>query len=143
MFENKSTVSLFFERLTPEASRRVSYLKDVPYNEIKVKIEKANVVVLPSFAEAFPMTWLETLSMEKALVSSNIGWAKELMVDKTTGFTVKPRDHETFAAKIITLLKHPELCDKFGKAGRERVIDKFSSEKVTQQNIEFYKSVIN
>ena len=64
------------------------------------------------------------------------------MVDNETGFTVNPKNHEDFALKIIKLLDDSKLCESFGKAGRQRVIDRFSSEKVTKQNIEFYKSVI-
>lgn len=143
VFTKTSTIELFYNLLTPEAKTRVKHIKEVPYHEIKNYISKANIVVLPSFAEAFPMTWLETLAMEKALVSSNIGWANELMVDNKTGFTVSPKNHEEFAERIIELLNDKQLCESFGKAGRQRVIEKFSAEKITNQNIEFYKAVIN
>ena len=143
VFTKTSTIELFYNLLTPEAKTRVKHIKEVPYHEIKNYISKANIVVLPSFAEAFPMTWLETLAMEKALVSSNIGWANELMVDNKTGFTVSPKNHKEFAERIIELLNDNQLCESFGKAGRQRVIEKFSAEKITNQNIEFYKAVIN
>ena len=142
VFTNKSTIKLLNDLLSAKAKASTTHLSEVPYQDIKRYVSKANLVVLPSFAEAFPMTWIETLSMEKALVSSNIGWAKELMVDNETGFTVNPKNHEDFALKIIKLLDDSKLCESFGKAGRQRVIDRFSSEKVTKQNIEFYKSVI-
>jgi len=143
VFANTSTIQLFYDLLSPKAKASVTHLQEVSYNEIKGYIQQANVVVLPSFAEAFPMTWLETLAMEKPLVSSNIGWANELMVNNTTGFTVDPRNHEEFASKIIELLEKPNLCESFGKAGRLRVIENFSAQKITNQNIKFYKSVIN
>ena len=143
VFTKTSTIQLFYDLLSPEARASVTHLQEVPYNKIKYYIHKANVVVLPSFAEAFPMTWLETLALEKPLVSSNIGWANELMVNNSTGFTVDPRNHEEFALKIIELLESPKLCEAYGKAGRLRVIENFSAQKITNQNIEFYKSVIN
>ncbi|TJY32906.1 glycosyltransferase family 4 protein [Pontimicrobium aquaticum] len=143
IFTKVSTIQLFYDLLSPKARVSVTHLQEVPYHEIKSYIQHANVVVLPSFAEAFPMTWLETLAMEKPLVSSNIGWANELMVGDTTGFTVNPRNHEEFASKIIELLENPKLCKSFGEAGRLRVIENFSAQKITNQNIEFYKSVIN
>ncbi len=142
VFTKTSTLQLFYDVLTPEAKTSVKHLNEVPYKEIKGYINKANIIVLPSFAEAFPMTWLETLAMEKALISSNIGWANELMVDNQTGFTVNPKDHNAFSLKIIELLDNPKLCKEFGRAGRKRVIEKFSAQKITNQNIEFYKSVI-
>ena len=143
VFEKTSTVRLFFDKLSSKAKVNVTYVPEVPYHEIKKHIAEAQIIVLPSFAEAFPMTWLETLALEKPLVSSNIGWANELMVNNSTGFTVDPKNHEVFASKIIELLENSDLCKAFGKAGRLRVIEKFSVKKITNQNIEFYKSVIN
>lgn len=143
VFEKTSTIQLFYDLLNPEARKSVTHLNEVPYKSIKEIIGKANIVVLPSFAEAFPMTWLETLAMEKALVSSNIGWANEMMIDNETGFTVNPKNHEEFADKTLRLLDSKELCEAFGKAGRLQVIEKFSADIITNQNIEFYKSVIN
>lgn len=143
VFTQKSTWSLFQETLSPKAKQCVTHLKEVPYQAIKTYIAQAQVVVLPSFAEAFPMTWLETLAMEKPLVSSNIGWAKELMIDGKTGYTINPKHHKVFAAKLVELLSDKNKCRAFGKAGRQHVIEQFSVERVTKQNIELYKSIIN
>ncbi len=137
-----STLALFKEILTASAREQVIWKGNLPYPEIICELHKAKVVVLPSFAEALPMTWLEAMAMEKALVTSNIGWAKEVMVDGETGFTVDPKDHELYAARIIELLMNPDLTKKMGKAARERVLKKFSTEVVVERNIEFYERVI-
>ena len=141
-FENKSTLDLFFERLTENAKSKVTHLQEVPYKEIKYYIAKAQVVVLPSLAEAFPMTWLETLVMEKALVASNIGWATELMEDEKTGYLVNPLNHEEFSNKIVTLLKDEEKNKRFGNNGRAHVISNFSTSVVLEKNINLYKSLL-
>jgi len=143
IFEKKSTYSMFYELLSDEAKQKTKHIKAVPYEEVKKHIAQANVIVLPSFAEAFPMTWLETLAMEKALVSSDIGWAKELMVDQKTGFTVNPKNHKLYADKIVDLLENPNLCKEFGKSGRQRITNHFSTDVITNQNIEFYKETIS
>ncbi len=142
IFEKRSTLELLMDDLNDTAKERVNYLRAVPYHEVKQHIAEANVIVLPSFAEAFPMTWLETLAMEKALVSSDVGWAKELMVDGETGFTVDPRNHKEYADRIVSLLANPDLSEQMGKVGRQRVIKHFSTEEITRQNREFYKSLI-
>ena len=106
------------------------------------QIATANVVVLPSFAEALPMTWLEAMAMEKALVTSDVGWAKEVMVNGLTGFTVDPKDHQEYAGKVLKLLNDPALALKMGKAAREQVVAKFSSEVVVGRNIGFYEGIL-
>ena len=139
--DNKSTLELFREKLSPEAKKQIQHNPGVAYEKIREYIASAAVIVLPSFAEALPMTWLEAMAMEKALVTSNIGWAEELMIDGKTGYTEDPTNHLAYAEKIIKLLQDPDLAQQMGKAAREQVLRKFSTEVVVRQNIEFYTSL--
>ena len=88
------------------------------------------------------MTWLEAMAMEKALVTSGIGWAKEVMINGNTGFTVDPKDHQKYAAKVLQLLNDPALALETGKAAREQVVAKFSSQVVVERNIGFYEGIV-
>ncbi|SDL41872.1 Glycosyltransferase involved in cell wall bisynthesis [Salinimicrobium catena] len=139
----RSTKELMEKEFSPEALKRVKWRGPMPYDRVLKEIAQAHVVVLPSFAEALPMTWIEAMAMEKALVTSDIGWAKEVMIDGETGFTVDPKEHEQYAAKILRLLKDPSLTKKMGKAARERVLEKFSTEVVVEKNITFYEGVVS
>lgn len=142
VFEHRSTLDLFYDLISVEAKQQVTYLPEVSYAEVKKYIATSQVIVLPSFAEAFPMTWLEALAMEKPLISSNVGWANELMIDGKTGYTVNPKNHIDFASKLVELLKDDNKCVSFGKEGRKHVKAKFSTEIITLQNINFYKTII-
>ncbi len=142
IFEGKSTLELFDQKLTDAARKQVQHLSAVPYEKIRDYIASAGVVVLPSFAEALPMTWLEAMAMEKALVTSNIGWAKEVMIDGKTGYKEDPKNHTAYAEKILELLNNPQLADKMGEAAREQVVKKFSTEVVVSQNINFYEELV-
>ncbi|SDS01116.1 glycosyltransferase family 4 protein [Gramella sp. MAR_2010_147] len=143
IFEKRSTLEIFREKLTEIAEPKVKYLGAVSYDEVKSHIMSAKVVVLPSFAEALPMTWLEAMAMEKALVTSDIGWAKEVMIDGKTGFTVSPENHQLYAEKIIELLRDSDLCKKLGKNARIKVMNDFSSDLIADRNIDYYNSVIS
>ena len=138
----KSTKALFMEKLDRETAKNVIWTGSLPYEKVKEEISKAAVVVFPSFAEALPMTWLEAMAMEKALATSNIGWAKEVMIDGTTGFTIDPRDHKAYSEKVLTILNDPALAQQMGKATRERVLEKFSTEVVVEENVGFYEGVV-
>jgi L-malate glycosyltransferase len=137
-----STKQLILDKLSPAAIENTKWLDMLPYEKVLAQIATANVVVLPSFAEALPMTWLEAMAMEKALVTSNIGWAKEVMIDELTGFTVDPKDHQAYANKVLQLLNNHALANKMGKAARKQVITKFSADIVSIRNIEFYKKIV-
>lgn len=141
--ENRSTLKIVQEHLSKEALSNIYHLPEVSYNEIRKYIAKSEIVVLPSFAEALPMTWLETMAMEKPFVSSNVGWANEMMINEVTGFTVNPKMHTNFAEKISWLLENPERAKEMGENARKRVERKFSSDVVANKSLKFYQEIIN
>jgi glycosyltransferase involved in cell wall biosynthesis len=120
----------------------VSYLGAVPYDEIKNQISRATVCVFPTFAEALPVSWIEAMALEKPIVASNIGWAPEVIDDGVNGFLVHPKDHLQYAAKIIHLMEDSDLQKEFGSAAKKKVSEKFSIQKVAQQSLVFYQSLI-
>lgn len=140
--EKKSTKSLIKETLNKEVLKNVSFIQEVPYDQVHKHIAQAGLVCLPSYAEAFPMTWLEAMAMEKALVTSNVGWAKEMMVDGETGYTVHPSEHALMAERIATLLNNPELAKNMGRNARVRVCNLFAAERVVEKNIDFYSKLL-
>lgn len=136
---NSSTWQMMKVLFSDQALKHVKYLGLVPYNQIKEKIQDATVCVFPSFAEAFPVSWLEAMAMEKPIVASNIGWANELIDDGENGFLADPKNHEDFAIKIINLLKNEKLCFEITKQARKKIEESFDVKVLTRQNIRFYK----
>ena len=137
-----STQAMIQQLMTPQTRAQTQFLGALPYDQIQQEIAKATIVVLPSFAEALPMTWLEAMAMEKALVTSDIGWAKEVMVDGETGFTVHPNNHQLYADRVLALLQNAMLRKTFGINARTRVKAKFSTKVVTAENIKFYQKIL-
>ncbi|MEC4004396.1 glycosyltransferase family 4 protein [Flavobacterium sp. SUN052] len=125
-----------------EAFKNVSYLGAVPYSEMKKQIEKATVCIFPTFAEALPVSWLEAMAMQKAVVASSVGWAPEIIEDGKDGYLVFPKEHQLYADRILELLKNQELAKQFGNAGRQKMITNFSMEVVAQKSVDYYSKFI-
>jgi glycosyltransferase involved in cell wall biosynthesis len=140
---NSSTWSMMQSLFSEEALGNVDYLGSVPYAEVKAKIEQATLCVFPTFAEALPVSWLEAMAMQKPIVASNIGWAKEMIVDGESGYLVHPSHHKEYANRISQLLEDAKLQVAFGIEARKKVTERFSITVVAQQSVAFYKSVIN
>lgn len=140
---NSSTWQMMQELFSDQARVNVSYLGSVPYAEIIDKIDQATVCIFPSFAEAFPVSWLEAMAMKKAIVASNIGWANEMIIDGESGFLVHPVNHDLFASRILQFLDNPVLTAEIGTKARMRVEQFFGTDKITGDNINFYKEIIN
>lgn len=138
---NSSTWNMMQALFTNEALQKVTYLGGMPYTEMQKQIDLATVCVFPSFAEALPVSWIEAMAMQKAVVASNIGWAIEIIEDGVDGFLVNPKQHQEYADKIIDLLDNQTLRKEFGVNARMKIKDVFSIEVIAKQSKLFYKSV--
>lgn len=140
---NPSVWNMMQELFDESALKNVQYLGEKSYNEMNKYIEKATVCVFPTFAEAFPVSWLEAMAMQKSIVASNIGWASEMIQNEVEGFLVHPKDHKVFADKITLLLNDAELRQKMGFHAREKVLNNFSTPIIAKQSLGYYSDFIN
>ncbi len=85
----------------------------------------ATVVVQKSLKEGFGLTVTEALWKEKPVIASRVGGIPLQITDGQTGFLVEPTDHETFARRIIDLIKNPDMGRELGKRGKEVVRERF------------------
>lgn len=140
---SSSTWQLMQELFSESAIKKVNYTGPVPYAKMRACIEEATVCVFPTFAEALPVSWLEAMALEKPVVASNVGWAKEIIDQGEDGFMVHPKAHEEYANKINTLLESENLRTHFSTEARIKIIKKFSSGIVAKQSIDFYKKIVD
>jgi len=56
---------------------------------------------------------------------SGVG-APEEFVDSTTGRVASSRDPETMAAEVAELAENPAIRDRLGRAGRQRVLERYT-----------------
>lgn len=138
---NSSTWSLIRPLFSPAALKRVNYLGSVEYSNIQDYINKACVCVFPSFAEAFPVSWLEAMAMSKAVVASDVGWAPEVIDDKIDGFLVNPKDHIKYANRIVSVLNDQNMRRSISLRARRKVEDTFSGNNALISYIDYYNSL--
>jgi glycosyltransferase involved in cell wall biosynthesis len=138
---SNSTWKLLQNQFQAKDLEKVSYLGKMPYQEVREYIRKAHVCVFPTFAETLGMVTIEAMAMQKPVVNSNIGWAKELIVDGESGFLVHPKDHDLFVERINTILENSDLMFQLGQKGRIRVEKTFDISKIVLENIAFYKTI--
>lgn len=140
---SKSTWELMKGLFSKDDLWNVNYLGKIPYSEVQKYIKKANVCVFPTFAETLGMVTIESMAMQKAIVNSNIGWSRELIIDKENGFLVHPSNHDLYVERIKEVLKDDLLAKKMGRSARKYVEEKFDINKLALENIKFYQKIIN
>jgi len=137
-----STWQLMQPLFTPEALKQVRYLGGVPYEEVRAHIAQASVCVFPTFAEALPVSWLEAMAMEKAIVASNIGWGPEVIATNKEGVLVHPKEHEAYANAILNLLENEALNTTFGQNAAQKIQDVFANGLIAEKSVAFYQTII-
>jgi glycosyltransferase involved in cell wall biosynthesis len=139
---NASTWQMMQSLFDKDALQNVDYIGSISYDEIKQYISSATVCVFPTFAEALPVSWIEAMALQKAIVASNIGWSSEVIDAGNNGFLVHPKEHELYADNINKLLENAALRNKLGIEARKKVVQKFSIEVVAKQSADFYKKIL-
>jgi glycosyltransferase involved in cell wall biosynthesis len=82
--------------------------------------------VLSSRAEGFSNAILEYMAASLPVVATDVGGAREAILDGETGYVVPPRQPEAMAARLIEILRRPDLARSLGESGRRRVESEFS-----------------
>ncbi len=139
---SKSTWSLMKKLFSKIALENVDYKGKVSYDQIQNIISNHNVCIFPSYAEAFPVSWIEAMAMSKAIVASDIGWATEMLIDGKSAILSHPSNHEKFANAIVEILQDKILQRNLGLSARQTFLDNFSSAVIVKKNLDFYKEVI-
>jgi phosphatidylinositol alpha-1,6-mannosyltransferase len=85
-----------------------------------------DVFVMPSAGEGFGFVFLEAMKYGKPIVAANSGGAPEVVQDGVTGKLVEYGDKEQLAQALIDLCLDPNLRQRLGQAGHQRLQEKFT-----------------
>jgi glycosyltransferase involved in cell wall biosynthesis len=102
-------------------------------------LKSLDVFAMSSITEGLGSAILEAMACRRPVVATRAGGIPEAVDDNVTGLIVPPQDDTALAAGILRLLRSPELRDQFGQAGRQRVIDSFSVERLVQGTAGVYE----
>jgi starch synthase len=141
-------VDALAERVRTERGNLVWINRFLPREDLNRLHSGAAVFVCPSIYEPFGLVILEAMATETAVVASRVGGIPEIVVDGETGYLVDYAvDHlEDFttklAARIEELLGDPARAAKMGKAGRQRVLERFGWPSIASRTVDLYNSLV-
>jgi len=110
-------------------------------SDVESLVDIMDITILSTFTEGISNSILEYMALSKPVIATAGGGTGELIEDKKTGFLVNPLNSEELAEKIEILLNDDNLRIKMGIAGRERIVNHFSINKMVDEFVVHYRRV--
>jgi glycosyltransferase involved in cell wall biosynthesis len=133
----KETVSLAKELGLNDRIIFTGFRPDVP--DIMMVLD---LLVSSSQREGMPNVVMEAMAAGKPVVATAVGGTPELVVHEETGLLVSPRDPQALAASVHQILADPERSRRMGKAGRQRIEQHFTLERMVTKTETIYEQIL-
>jgi L-malate glycosyltransferase len=102
-----------------------------------------DLFVLPSNKEAMGNSLMEAMLAEVPVVASRVGGSTEIVEEGLSGMLFPAGDSPALAERIGGLLRNRELRERLSRAGRARVLSRFTIERMAETNERYYYEVLN
>ena len=134
----------------PRATRDRVHLAALPMDDVDANALMVNAlqrhayaVVQKSLVEGFGLTVTEAMWKGRPVLASAVGGIRDQIRDGVDGLLVHdPHDLEEFASALDRLIADPDLAEKLGTAGRQRIEHAFLGDRHLAQYVDLFAAVI-
>ncbi|MDT7844702.1 glycosyltransferase family 4 protein [Streptomyces justiciae] len=121
----------------------VDFVKGISDAELVDLVRSAEIACVPSLYEGFSLPAAEAMATGTPLVATTGGAIPEVAgPDGETCLAVPPGDAGALAAGLGRLLGDPELRARLGRAGRERVLARFTWARAAEGTVARYRDAM-
>lgn len=110
--------------------------------ELPHYLHETDIVVIPSLFESFSYVCAEAMAAGRAIVGSNRGGMNGLLTNGA-GILVNPQNPKQVAKAIIKLIENDNLRNIYGKKARQKMIDNYNSEIISEMIENIYKKYVH
>jgi glycosyltransferase involved in cell wall biosynthesis len=106
-------------------------------------MRSAAVFVHPSWADSFPYSILEAMSLGLPIVASDVGGIGEAIEHGSSGVLARPRDAAGLGLAVSSLLADPDRAAALGTAARARVETCFTVDRMVEGILAVYRELLD
>lgn len=114
----------------------------LPPEAVRALLREADVFFHPAVSEGFCNAVLEAQAMCLPVVCTDADGLRENVADGKTGFVAPRGDPPAMADRLARLARDPGLRRRMGRAGRERVLERFRIEDQIPAFEAFYEEIL-
>jgi glycosyltransferase involved in cell wall biosynthesis len=109
-----------------------------PETDVARLLSAAQIHVLATQFEAFPISILEAMRAALPVIATNVGGIAEAVIHQHTGLLVPPRDVDALRRALQRLILEPALRVALGSAGKARFASRFTAEIMAARTLDVY-----
>jgi glycosyltransferase involved in cell wall biosynthesis len=114
----------------------------IPQSQLVNHYVDSDVFILPSICqEAFGMAIIEAMACEVPVVATRVGGMAEIVEEGKCGLLVERGDSAKLAEAILRILLDDKLRESMGKAGRQRVLELFTWDRISENLLQKYLNI--
>ncbi|BCW98672.1 MAG: glycosyl transferase [Armatimonadota bacterium] len=106
-------------------------------------IGAGDLLVLSSIAEPFGLVLLEAMALSKAVVATDAGGPREIVLNGKTGLLAPPRDPVALAGAMTRLLSDRTEAQALGERGRCRFLERYTADRMARDTLQVYRRVLD
>ena len=118
----------------------ITLLGELPHSEAMTELQRASVLVLPSYSEGFPNVVLEAMAYGKPVLATNVGALPDILSDGR-GILIEPKSSKQVAQGLEKLMANADLRVSMGTRCAVYAKDNFAIEAVAEQYRELWISL--
>ena len=99
----------------------IDHLGPVSLEQRLAFFKRADIFVLPTYAEGTPISMLEAMAAGLPVVSTPVGGIPDVVEDGVEGYIVEPGDVEALADRLVRLINDPERRRAMGQSAQDKV----------------------
>lgn len=121
---------------------RIRLVGQVPIEDLPAIYASARFFVLPTFAEAMPLSVVEAMASGLPVITSALPIMDDFVVDGVNGLLVPPGNPHKLAEAIDLIEGNPSLRDRLASNARFHVVEHLSMASVARRIVELYERVL-
>ncbi len=119
---------------------KVNFVGQVVHEKVPEYLIAADVLVLPSLSEGFPVVLPEAMACGLPIVAARVGGVPEIVIDGENGLLVDPRKPEQVAEAVLKILENYDLATKMS-ANNIASVRQYSWKTTAEKLVEVYRKI--
>lgn len=121
----------------------IKYLGWLEKDQKAEELKQSDIFVMPSYFEGQSLAILEAMTMNCAIVATNVGGIPMMIEDGKTGILVEPKNSDSLKDGIKQVLENEVLSEQLAANAYDKVKSEFSIDSTVNKLLSLYEELVD